>query len=90
MKVLQKIILDISTQVNVLLLSYIDLHHTLALSIKLTSLLERESEREYKQKRMKEQGIKSEYEQIIHNRVIARYQKAVIINKPPLTPIRSY
>lgn len=46
MKVLQKIILDISTQVNVLLLSYIDLHHTLALSIKLTSLLERESERE--------------------------------------------
>lgn len=54
MKVLQKIILDISTQVNVLLLSNIDLKHTLGLSIKVPKLRMKERIKELSERARRE------------------------------------
>lgn len=82
MKVLQKIILDISTQVNVLLLSNIDLKHTLGLSIKVPKLRMKERIKE----REKEQEENSERKIIINQHKPKTSKKT----HPPLTPICSF
>lgn len=58
MKVLQKIILDISTHVNVLLLSNIDLKHTLGLSIKAPKLRKKERIKEREKEQEENSGKK--------------------------------
>jgi hypothetical protein len=82
MKVLQKIILDISTQVNVLLLSNIDLKHTLGLSIKVPKLRMKE--------RIKER--EKEQEENLERKIIINQHKPKASKKshPPLTPTCSF